>query len=318
HSDAEAKVMPKTVIETGSTKHEPITTIMYDEPVEDVVFVPNDKPVFRNEDMFDNVRISDVIDKTKTSDLMRNRNIKMADTESPLGEILFISGRNNENVEKPLAFEKKTELNKNSEIIRTSRKKTSNKKLNCKNLDCNSTVSSVCGGKEENKQWKYRLFLNDCFFRKVNCGFQNEINRYSVVSMDYCKGIARHGSRVPIPMYMPGPRLKDKNIDTRRSIVSRRSLTKSVEGRNCDHECPASCTDDYKPQCAINAAGAKKVFLNHCQLDLNSCSHKLAWHLRPLSECVGGRKADMTQNRGFIGWMQRVGIVDKKGKLVLT
>nr|XP_032514773.1 uncharacterized protein LOC116768207 [Danaus plexippus plexippus] len=238
--------------------------------------------------------------------------------ESPLGEILFISGRNNENVEKPLAFEKKTELNKNSEIIRTSRKKTSNKKLNCKNLDCNSTVSSVCGGKEENKQWKYRLFLNDCFFRKVNCGFQNEINRYSVVSMDYCKGIARHGSRVPIPMYMPGPRLKDKNIDTRRSIVSRRSLTKSVEGRNCDHECPASCTDDYKPQCAINAAGAKKVFLNHCQLDLNSCSHKLAWHLRPLSECVGGRKADMTQNRGFIGWMQRVGIVDKKGKLVLT
>ncbi|CAG9566134.1 unnamed protein product [Danaus chrysippus] len=222
HSDAEAKVIPKPVTQTGSTKHEPITTVMYDEPVEDVVFVPNDKPVFRNGDVFDDVRISDVIDKTRTSDLMRNRNIQMADTG------------------------------------------------------------------------------------------------YSVVSMDYCKGIARRDSRAPMTMYMPGPKLKEKNIDTRRSIVSRRSLTKSVEGRNCDHECPVSCTDDYNPLCAINEVGARKVFLNHCQLDLNSCSHKLVWHLRPLSECVGGRKADMTQNRGFIGWMQRVGIVDKKGKLVLT
>uniref|UniRef100_A0A2H1VEH8 SFRICE_008459 n=1 Tax=Spodoptera frugiperda TaxID=7108 RepID=A0A2H1VEH8_SPOFR len=95
------------------------------------------------------------------------------------------------------------------------------------------------------------------------------------------------------------------------------SMSMDAKGRFCSHTCPSSCPEDYDPECAISATGQKRVFMNHCKLDQNSCFYSVVWHRSPLSECVGGEKAHLHQTRGFVGWMQRVGILDKKGHLVL-
>ncbi|CAH2217444.1 jg10548 [Pararge aegeria aegeria] len=140
-----------------------------------------------------------------------------------------------------------------------------------------------------------------------------------MVPVEYCKNIGAHYLTRPYAFKpVPLPQNEAANVETRRTFASRRSLNMGVDGSFCAHACPASCTEEYDPQCALSSSGQRKVFLNHCKLDYNSCLYKVVWHRRPLSECVGGKKADMTQNRGFIGWMQRVGIVDKKGRLVLS
>ncbi|RVE40031.1 hypothetical protein evm_015319, partial [Chilo suppressalis] len=95
------------------------------------------------------------------------------------------------------------------------------------------------------------------------------------------------------------------------------SFNKELDGRFCSHLCPSSCPEQYEPECAVSNKGERRVFMNHCKLDYNSCSYGTVWQKRPLAECVGGKKADLTRNSAFIGWMQRVGIVDNKGRLKL-
>ncbi|XP_038220312.1 uncharacterized protein LOC119838437 [Zerene cesonia] len=268
----------------------------------DVVFIPNEKEVLRNED-YKNVGMKDLIGGTNIDGILRH--VK-AETESPNHDIIFISGKNEEIIEKTV-----------KETPRTQQKTSSKIKLNCKNLDCNNTVSSVCGGKEEEKKWKYRLFMNECYFRKVNCGFKYPSNRYKIMPMESCKHI---GGRFPSrPFVYPARQIvANKFNETRRFLSSRRSLNMGVDGTFCSHSCPIHCTEEYDPQCALSPTGQRRVFLNHCKLDYESCFYNAVWHRRPLSECVGGKKADMRQNRGFIGWLQRVGIVDKRGRLVLS
>ncbi|XP_045509129.1 uncharacterized protein LOC123704728 [Colias croceus] len=266
----------------------------------DVVFIPNDKEVIRNED-YKNVGVKDMIGETNIDGIMRHVKV---DTESPNHDIIFISGKNDENIEKT------------KEKPNTQQKTGKKVKLNCNNLDCNNTVDTVCGGKEEERKWKYRLFMNECYFRKVNCGFKHTSNRYKIMPMESCKNIGGRYSSRPF-VYVPQP-VASRINETRRSFSSRRSLNMAIDGTFCSHSCPLHCTEDYDPQCAMSATGERRVFLNHCKLDYESCFYNAVWHRRPLSECVGGKKADMRQNRGFIGWLQRVGIVDKRGRLVLS
>ncbi|XP_069364196.1 uncharacterized protein [Maniola hyperantus] len=324
HSDLERPIPEPVLPVSGKPiteeKKESVKEItVYEDTTEGVVFIPNDKPVFRNEDIFhsDGVHISDVMDSRRVGSSVRGGEIRITETEAPKTDVLFVSGKNKENIEKPAQYDKKQERQDSTVIKKT---KINKNRLNCTNINCNNTVNSVCGGKEENKKMKYRLFLNDCFFRKVNCGFQNAVNRYEIVPIENCKDIGAHYLTRPY-VFKPKPLPAQKevaNVETRRSFSSRRSLNMGVDGSFCGHACPASCTEDYDPQCAVSSSGQRRMFLNHCKLDHNSCMYKVVWHRRPLSECVGGRKADMTQNRGFIGWMQRVGIVDRKGRLMLS
>ncbi|XP_072946633.1 uncharacterized protein [Epargyreus clarus] len=304
--------MPNIVSEQKIVENKEFKPVIAQETTEakteaDVFFIPNEKPVIRN-DYLDN-------DAVKITDVMNERNLKIGDiindksaTEPANEDILFISGSNNENVEK---IDKKR---KHEDSI-TKKPKTT--KLNCSNLDCNNTVESVCGGKIDNKKWKYRLFMNECFFRKVNCAFKYPSNRYILVEMNKCKHIGSHSIRRPDdfqPIALPLSDLEE----TRRSFASRRSLNTNMNGISCAHTCPIACTEKYEPQCAATPSGQHKTFLNHCQLDYHSCVYNIEWQIRPLSECVGGKKADMRQNRGFIAWMQKVGIVDNRGRLVLS
>ncbi|XP_050360270.1 uncharacterized protein LOC126780056 [Nymphalis io] len=303
HSDVERETVQKQKIDIDKA---PGTTDNV--ATEDIVFIPNDKPVIRNDDT---IKIDDVINTRRVVDMMRDS----AMTEKPNQDILFITGKNNENNEEQKITKKK--VNNESNIKSNHRIKY---KLDCTNLDCNNTVQSICGGRRENSQWKFRLFLNDCYFRKVNCGFQYAVNRYDIVTMDKCDNIGGHYPKVPYsyrPMSIFQPK-ELRNNETRRSFVSRRSLSLGIDGAHCEHTCPISCTEDYDPQCAVSSAGQRKVFINHCKLDQSSCIQNVAWYRRPLSECVGGKKADMNQNRGFISWMQRVGIIDRNGRLVLS
>ncbi|CAK1592501.1 unnamed protein product [Parnassius mnemosyne] len=295
------------------------TTEAYLEAKEDVVFIPNEKPVQRNEDYLydrEEVKMKDLL-TSRVSDVLSDKKVSV-ETEAPSKDVVFISGKNQE-------YDAKDNTNKSDrkhrkeqpEIVPETRE--TFKTINCSNLDCNITQDPVCGGKLEQNKWKYRLFLNECFFRKVNCAFRYRENRYKQVPAEKCNNVGAQYSERPF-VYIPHPLPTPKPAivrNERRSFSSRRSMSMGSDGQFCSHACPASCTDDYEPQCGISATGQKRVFLNHCKLDFNSCFYRVVWHVRPLSWCVGGQMADMRQNRGFIAWLQRVGIVDKKGKLVL-
>ncbi|CAK1554299.1 unnamed protein product [Leptosia nina] len=296
HNEAERVLKQGDVILNEDSKYTTEDTSSFQTEPNDIVFIPNEREVVRNEDK--HVRIDDLMQKTNIHNIMK----VSTNTESPTEDIIFISGKNNENVEKTVQEKPQVKSNPAKPI-----------RIDCTNLDCNSTMQSVCGEKEEDRKLRYRVFLNECYFRKVNCAFKHQNNRYRSVSMEYCKNI---GGRVLPKPYMSKPSVEIK-LDTRR-FSSRRTLNMGVDGTFCGHACPTHCTEEYDPQCAVSASGEWRVFVNHCQLDFNSCLHGAVWQRRPLSECVGGKKADMRQNRGFIGWLQRVGIVDKRGKLVLS
>ncbi|XP_028040169.1 uncharacterized protein LOC114250479 [Bombyx mandarina] len=270
---------------------------------DDVIFVPNSAE--RNVDRFN---IDEIITKKTIGDFLERQNVNF-ETEAPK-DVLFIKAKNNEDIEKTT----KAETRRHG----TDTKKLKIKSLNCAELDCNNTQDSVCGSKFEHKQLKYRLFLNECYFRKVNCGFKHEINRYQQVDLGKCNNTAARYNERPLP-FKPIPVKSDvANWNNTRRFGSRRSLSMGINGQYCTHTCPASCPDSYDPQCAVSQTGQKKVFANHCKMDYNSCLYGVAWYMRPLSECVGGKKADLQQNRAFVNWMQRVGIVDNKGRLVLS
>ncbi|XP_063899428.1 uncharacterized protein LOC110378954 [Helicoverpa armigera] len=319
---------PTTDLSTTIRISNPVsTTIRYSDETESVVFVPNDRDRrIDSDDEGRGMRIKDIMNMRTVHDAM-NKNFhveKNADT--PNEDIVFISGKNHdtEKVREREESGRRSEFqynnvedqynqyNEEDFIIKT--------KLNCSDLDCNNTIRSTCGAKYVNNEWRYRLFLNDCYFRKVNCAFKYEVNRYKQVTVDRCKTIGAHYMDRGFP-YQPKPypeKPVDKvEFDTRKVSASRRSMTMNYNGQFCSHPCPLSCPEDYDPQCAASNTGQKRVFLNHCKLDHNSCFYGVVWHKRPLAECIGHKKADMRSNRGFIGWMQRVGVVDKKGRLVI-
>ncbi|XP_049884485.1 uncharacterized protein LOC126379707 [Pectinophora gossypiella] len=150
---------------------------------------------------------------------------------------------------------------------------------------------------------------------------------YVKLDLSLCKNSAAHtASKNNLNRYIPlqGPPVdgdkeeQAKMEETRRAMSGRRAISLSLTGINCGHPCPQRCTDDYVPECAESNTGEKRVFINHCVMDDNSCKLGLTWKIRPLVDCVGSKKADVQQNRAFIDWMLRIGILDKKGRLNLT
>ncbi|XP_068627118.1 uncharacterized protein [Battus philenor] len=293
-----------------TTKRTEVQTEEYPMTEGDVVFVPNEKPIIRNEDIVEGeTRINDLLTRKYMSNVVNEKKV-IEHTDIPNNEAIFITGKNKEYDLKEIETKKKIE--QKTAPVKTK----ADNKLNCTNLDCDTTQETICGGKVEENKWKYRLFLNKCYFNKVNCGFRHSINRYKKVQMRNCDNIAMRTLERPlvVPNKVINEAVTIRN-DTRISFPSRRSLNKGVDGQFCSHLCPGSCTDDYDPQCAVSGAGEKRVFLNHCKLDQNSCSYKVVWYRRPLSWCVGGKKADLRENRGFVAWLQRAGLVDGKGRL---
>ncbi|KAL4712086.1 hypothetical protein ACJJTC_008669 [Scirpophaga incertulas] len=315
HSEVEFPLVPKPIEPDSTTVPEVPTN--YDQD-KDVVFVPNDAPnkdVIRNERMNIENILSNNIKKT-VSDLIQEKDIRI-ENEPPKQDILFIQGRNNEN--------EHVENKKTPEVKQKKPRTTTAKTLDCSKLDCSNNLGEVCGGKIEHKQWRYRLFLNECFFRKVNCNFRYEENRFQLMPIEKCKSVGAHYNIPPIVRKSFQPRPSDKHppstapsVNRRQAFVSRRSLSIDLNGAFCSHPCPISCPEQYEPECAVSNSGVRKVFANHCKLDFNSCLHGGVWYRRPLADCVGGKKADLTQNSAFIGWMQKVGIVDNKGRLNLN
>ncbi|XP_053622731.1 uncharacterized protein LOC128682175 [Plodia interpunctella] len=319
----EEEYLTDVITETATETTEIIPTVeeaTFQFPVdeEEVIFVPNNKEPHRIEDVENefynkHINIGDLVSKTAVADV-----IKKTTTEPVHEDILFISGKNAEPLE-----EKKSATGRVSEMHvdtrREGNEKPKNKKLDCTNLICTNKLDSVCGGKKENHEWRYRLFLNECFFRKVNCNFNHEENRYKQVLKERCHNVGAHLLMRPrLVPHLPSPSPPTENLNLkRRSFSSRRATNLDIHGRFCSHPCPSSCPDDYDPECAVSKRGEMKVFVNHCKLDLNSCFYGEFWHLRPLSECVGGKKADMRQNRAFIAWMQKAGMINNKGKLML-
>ncbi|XP_026747860.1 uncharacterized protein LOC113508892 [Trichoplusia ni] len=315
----------KTTVKVTISTAKPTTTVKYEDDA-DVMFIPNkpeqaarererDREKERDDDEDDkyaNLRIKDLMMMKSVNDVL-NKNFHVDKPDPPNEDIVFITGKNHERNDDGKRSDDNIVDYIDDDMIQRP-------KLNCSDLDCNNTIHSVCGAKVVNRELKYRLFLNDCYFRKVNCAFKYEINRYRQVTVDRCKTIGAHYVEKPFafkPKSFPMEKNAAKGVFPSRSSSSRRSMAMNYNGQFCSHPCPVSCPDEYDPQCAVSGTGQRRVFLNHCKLDYNSCFYGVVWHKRPLAECIGGKKADMRQNRGFIGWMQRVGIVDRKGRLVL-
>ncbi|KAG6462273.1 hypothetical protein O3G_MSEX013154 [Manduca sexta] len=209
---------PKTTETTENTKlmiPETTTTEAEIEATEDVVFVPNEKEVQRNFDD-DKMKIGDILYRKTVGDIMNDRNVRI-ETEAPNEDIVFISGKNNENIET-------SKIERNKEVNIQKKEKPKKKFIDCANLDCNNTLNSVCGVKKDNGHLKYRLFLNDCYFRKVNCNFKYEENRYKQIELERCRNIASHNTERPFsynPMPLPPPRPSPMD-KSRRSLSSRR------------------------------------------------------------------------------------------------
>ncbi|XP_050676372.1 uncharacterized protein LOC126973223 [Leptidea sinapis] len=278
------------------------------EGLDEVVFIPNDKEDAKGETNLRNIMKGD-------DSIVGLMNEVEVETESPKEDIIFLSGKNDDvvhRIEEKQPENDKEHTTKKPKVV-----------LDCKDLNCNNNKASVCGGKEEEHKWKFRLFLNDCYFRKVNCAFKYEYNsKYLFASLATitCSQMLFVILSAPYfefqpPRSRPQEQIHNQLNETRRMFSSRRSLSFGIDGQFCAHACPISCTEDYDPQCAVSSSGHRQVFLNHCKLDYNSCLNRIVWRRQPLSKCIGGKKADMRQNRGFIGWLQRVGIVDKKGRL---
>ncbi|KPJ00398.1 hypothetical protein RR46_06988 [Papilio xuthus] len=268
------KITPKTQTDAVTENYEPT--------FEDIVFVPNEKPIIRNEDLINNeeIKIDDLMNRKYLNNVMEER--KVVKTDSPNEHVLFITGKNKEDEE--FNIDKETKRNQRTKSIFDDISKVIKRKVNCSSLDCNNNQDPVCGE-----------------YRKVN--------------LTKCEQVAALNFEKPTYKLKTAP-IKPANVNnTRRTFSSRRSLMIDIDGKFCSHSCPVSCTDDYDPRCAITSNGQMRVFANHCKLDFNSCLYRIVWHARPLSHCVGGRKADMQQNRRFISWMQQAGIVDKRGRL---
>ncbi|XP_073966370.1 uncharacterized protein [Choristoneura fumiferana] len=348
HAEAVRPVpVPKSGTDTGTERTDEKVVVMSDtdsdylehsnvkvqnEPTEgpeEVVFIPSgnrdggEYARRSNREREREFRVKDVMEKHTIGDIINDR-VVQAETESPNEGILFISGKNNENMEQNIKKEEEAKIN-------LKEVKEAAAPLDCRNLNCDHTLAAVCGVRLEQKKPRYRLFLNDCYFRKVNCGFSYEYNRYTVAPREKCATVGSHYPRRPDPpTFLPRPpspaatgrREEEPPRETRRMMASRRALSTGVDGSPCSHPCPVHCPDDYTPECAITITAAlsqqARVFLNHCQLDLHSCSTGSVWQRRPLADCVGNKKAEVQNNRAFIGWMQRVGIVDKKGRMVLA
>ncbi|XP_041983657.1 uncharacterized protein LOC121736500 isoform X2 [Aricia agestis] len=262
-----------------------------DQPIDsDVVFVPNSET--RGNERHENYNINRVTERTieKT----------VAEQSEQSKDVIFITGKNNEDVEKinKHTIQKQSETGRDV-FVRGKEKhndvvvQRKNMPLDCSNVICNNTLHSLCGERKDQGISKYRLFRNECYLRKVNCEFKDEFNRYVEVELEKCAKIAAHLPESP-----------------------QESLSMGVDGRACQHDCPTYCTDVYVPECALSSSGQQKVFLNHCKLDLDSCLRDTVWYRRPLYECVGRKRTQVEQNREFIVWMQRSGLIDKKGKLI--
>ncbi|XP_041983656.1 uncharacterized protein LOC121736500 isoform X1 [Aricia agestis] len=297
-----------------------------DQPIDsDVVFVPNSET--RGNERHENYNINRVTERTieKT----------VAEQSEQSKDVIFITGKNNEDVEKinKHTIQKQSETGRDV-FVRGKEKhndvvvQRKNMPLDCSNVICNNTLHSLCGERKDQGISKYRLFRNECYLRKVNCEFKDEFNRYVEVELEKCAKIAAHLPESPqeyvqnVPIITEEVRVPKRRINIkkqnkiRRSFKSRRSLSMGVDGRACQHDCPTYCTDVYVPECALSSSGQQKVFLNHCKLDLDSCLRDTVWYRRPLYECVGRKRTQVEQNREFIVWMQRSGLIDKKGKLI--
>ncbi|CAG5044956.1 unnamed protein product [Parnassius apollo] len=198
------------------------TTETYPEATEDVIFIPNEKPVLRNEDYLydrEEVAMKDLL-TSRASDVLSDKKVNV-ETEAPSKDVLFITGKNQEYDAKDNTNRENKRNKKEQTRIATATREIF-KKINCTNLDCNNTQDPVCGGKLENNKWKYRLFLNECFFRKVNCAFRYRVNRYKPVPAEKCNSFGAHYSERPL-LYKPQPLPKPiEQNETRRSFSSRR------------------------------------------------------------------------------------------------
>ncbi|XP_061727399.1 uncharacterized protein LOC133532657 [Cydia pomonella] len=342
----------------------------------DVVFIPSgnsDSQSFRRAESArrDEYSVKDMMERVAVGDVINER--YKTETEPPEGGIVFKPGKNDERTEEKIKHELDDE--KIEQAVKEYKEVYENP-MDCENLDCENVLEAVCGVKLENKRPKYRLFKNECFFRKVNCGLRYDYNRYRTVSIEQCDGVGSHlppqehtGWLQYQPRPLPQIQLSGGGQSSGRRSASRRrktcecdrlgnhppgvhwlaavpaqafvktsdkwwrseqrgdellqdaflpsAMTANAEGLPCDHFCPVRCPDMYAPVCAYSFPKRARVFQNHCSLDLQSCNDGSVWQERALSECAGDVRAEVHERAAFIGWMQRMGILDKKGHLVM-
>ncbi|XP_037972382.2 uncharacterized protein LOC105388971 [Plutella xylostella] len=322
HSDSERLVNAPRFIDQSDTRIESSSTPNSEgQPTSpapeqgSVLFIP------RNNDDEEYLRKSE----DRMQDLLHGRRTmedvaRKAFDATTNGDNVFMAGKNYDELDKK-EKKKSNRRAENHEEANDYSTTAAPKRINCKNLNCDhQKLNPTCGAKLDHNSVKYRLFRSKCLLRKVNCGLNHDSNRYTIVEPNYCEHVGRHGQPPP-PNYRPSTNYSYRKkqdlppLETRRLMASKRSQNMDINGQFCFHICPIVCPDQYEPECAISETGQKRVFMNHCHLDMSSCKEDTAWRAQPLVQCVGEEAAENKQTRSFVAWMQNVGVVDARGRL---
>ncbi|VVC87630.1 unnamed protein product [Leptidea sinapis] len=112
------------------------------EGLDEVVFIPNDKEDAKGETNLRNIMKGD-------DSIVSLMNKVEVETEGPKEDIVFLSGKNDDvvhRIEEKQPENDKEHTTKKPKVV-----------LDCKDLNCNNNKASVCGGKEEEHKWKFRL-----------------------------------------------------------------------------------------------------------------------------------------------------------------
>ncbi|CAH1643525.1 unnamed protein product [Spodoptera littoralis] len=139
---------------------------------------------------------------------------------------------------------------------------------NCDGPLCSHVFDEVCGMAElKDGTQIIKRYKNFCYMKAMECELSSvmEINQ---VADDLC-GI--------------------KKIQTRREMDH--TLTGAIQV--CNHSCPLSCTEVSDPVCAkiwrrySTLRSSYRPFINHCHVDLFSCTTGLNVTIVPIYSCYG-------------------------------
>ncbi|CAH0600587.1 unnamed protein product [Chrysodeixis includens] len=143
----------------------------------------------------------------------------------------------------------------------------------CDHIQCSNVYDRVCGMATTTYGAEITMsFHNICQMRKKECK-EKSIIRITQVLNAYCD-------------------LEEITDDLLESYSGRRGIDHGTTGaqQSCNHTCPTYCTDAYEPACAKiwSASGegtSHKPMINHCHVDLYSCSTGLNVTIETLNKC---------------------------------
>ncbi|KAI8429771.1 hypothetical protein MSG28_000313 [Choristoneura fumiferana] len=159
---------------------------------------------------------------------------------------------------------------------------------------CSNVFDPVCGRVDDGASRNVRRYQNLCHLNKIKCILGHSFDVKQVPG-SFC-GIKEHQ---PYYTTQNGRRINDFGI--------------VGAAQECNHTCPTFCVDTYDPVCAqiwnefMNKSTSKPM-INHCHVDLFSCSYARNVTIQPLTMCYS-TLAKQLQFESHVAAMKSLGLI---------